>query len=286
MTFRTPTFTCRQGIGLVLAVLVLLWFFLARAQPAGAAEPPRILSLSPAITELVYALGLEGRLVGVTTYCNYPPAALKKPRVGSARDLNVELIVTLKPQVILATEGDPTRLARLERLTHAKAYVLPTRHVADIWANMRTIARLESVVERGERAIAERRKALDAVAARAKKRATHPTAFYMVWDKPLMTAGAGSYLNDLITLAGGRNVAASATGGSYPTSSWEALLAQNPDVILGPTNMAPALQALKTQYPSLKAVRANRLRTLSDDLISRPGPRVAQALEAVEAALR
>ena len=187
-----------------------------------------------------------------------------------------------------AEEGDirdRARLDRLEKLTHAQAMVLPTKHVADIWKNMCTIALIEGVAERGERAIAQRQAALNVVVARAKARGTHPTAFYMVWDKPLMTAGADSYLNDLIALAGGRNIAATATGGSYPTYSWESLLAQNPDVILGPTNMAKALQGLKTQYPSLKAVKSNRLRTLPDDLISRPGPRVAEALAAVEAAL-
>lgn len=284
MTFKAPPFRCRQGLGLILAVLAFLALFLCRSTPAHAARAPRILSLAPAITEMVYALGLDQSLVGVTSYCNYPPAALKKPRVGNALDLNEELVVSLKPELIFATEGDKSRLERLGRLTHARVFVLPTKHVADIWANLRTIGKLTGTQARAEQEVKSLQARLKAASARATK--AHPTVFYMVWDKPLMTASADSYLNDLITLAGGKNVAASAAGGSYPSYSWEALLAADPQVILGPKNMASALMGLKTQYPSLQAVKANRLRTLPDDLISRPGPRVVQALEAVESALK
>jgi iron complex transport system substrate-binding protein len=284
MTFKAPPFKCRQGIGLIVAALVLLLVLIVRSTPAHAASSPRILSLAPAITEMVYALGLDPELVGVTSYCNYPPAALKKPRVGNALDLNEELVVSLKPELILATEGDKGRLERLGKLTHARVLVLPTKHVADIWSNMRTIGKLTGTQARAEKEVKSLQARLKAAAARATK--AHPSVFYMVWDKPLMTAGGDSYLNDLIALAGGKNVAAVSAGGSYPGYSWEALLAQNPQVILGPQNMASALKSLKRQYPSLQAVKGDRLRTVPDDLISRPGPRVVQALEAVEAALR
>jgi iron complex transport system substrate-binding protein len=286
MPFKAPSFSCRQGWLIAILAFLVACLALCQRGPAEAAGSQRILSLAPAITEMVYALGQDSHLVGVTSYCNYPPAALKKPRVGAAVDLNEELVVALKPDLILSTEGDKARLERLGQLTHAKVMVLPTRHVADIWANMQTIGHLTGTEARAAKEVASLQARLKAVAARAARRSAHPTVFYMVWDKPLMTAGGDSYLNDLITLAGGKNVAAPTAGASYPTYSWEALLAQNPQVILGPQNMRNALMGLKTQYPKLRAVKGDRLRTLPDDLISRPGPRVVQALEAVEAALR
>ena len=112
-----------------------------------------------------------------------------------------------------------------------------------------------------------------------------PRTFYMVWDRPLMTAGPDSYLSDLITLAGGSNVVNQGVS-SYPTYSWEALLAADPDVILGPRNMAGALKALAHDYPRLRAVKENRVRVLPDDLVSRPGPRIVEAIDAVSAALK
>jgi iron complex transport system substrate-binding protein len=108
----------------------------------------------------------------------------------------------------------------------------------------------------------------------------------MVWDQPLMAAGPDSYLDDLIQLAGARNVVKAGAGNSYPAYSWESLLAANPAVILGPRNMAGPLKKLEARYPHLQAVKAHRVRTLPDDLISRPGPRVVEAFEAVASALR
>lgn len=283
--FKAPPFSCRQGLGIALVVLLLAVLLLAR--PAGAASGgQRILSLSPAATEMIYQLGLEARLVGVTTYCNYPPAAQKKPRVGAALDLNEELAMALKPDLILVTEGDKARYARLGQLTRAKVVTLSTRNVKDIWADMRLIGAQTGVGARAEREVGALQARLKVVVAKLPKRRSAPSVFYMVWDKPLMAAGPNSYLGDLIALAGGRNVVEALPGNAYPPYSWEAFLAKNPQVILGPQNMADSLTGLKQKYPHLQAVKAGRVRTLPDDLISRPGPRVVQALEAVGAALR
>jgi iron complex transport system substrate-binding protein len=235
---------------------------------------------------MVYKLGLENRLVGVTTYCNYPAAAKRKPRVGAALDLNEEMIMALKPDLILTTEGDKARYARLGQLTRAKVVTLSTRHVDDIWRDMRLIGEHTGMGARANREVGALQTRLKGVVASLPKRRTPPTVFYMVWDKPLMTAGPNSYLGDLITLAGGRNVVAAMPGNAYPPYSWEAFLARDPQVILGPQNMAASLQGLKTRYPHLQAVKTGRVRALPDDLISRPGPRVVEALEAVVAALR
>jgi iron complex transport system substrate-binding protein len=277
---KAIAFSCRQH---PLLILILAILALVLCAPAHARPPARrIVSLGPALTEMLFALGLDQQVVGVTTYCNYPPAAAAKPRIGDALHLNEERVIALHPDLIVSVEGDRARLDRIAKLTGARLQVLPTRHVADIWANFRTLGALTGHAAEATAQtvrLQARVKALTAPAA-----GVRPGVFYMVWDQPLMTAGQDSYLNDLITLAGGRNVVADR--GSYPSFSWEALLAANPDVILGPRNMASGLKALEGKYPSLKAVATHRLRTLPDDVISRPGPRVAEALAAVRAALR
>ncbi|MDB5101014.1 MAG: putative Vitamin import system, periplasmic binding protein BtuF [Cyanobacteria bacterium RYN_339] len=266
-----------------IVVLVLALLALLLSNNAHAASPARrIVSLGPALTEMLFALGLDQQVVGVTTYCNFPAAALAKPKIGDALHLNEERVISLRPDLIVSVEGDRTRLDRIAKLTGARLQVLPTRHVNDIWGNFRTLGALTG---RAAEAAAQTAKLQARVAAlTAKPGGTSPGVFYMVWDQPLMTAGQDSYLNDLITLAGGRNVVMDRS--SYPSFSWEALLAANPDVILGPRNMDKGLKALEGRYPALKAVQGHKLRTLPDDVISRPGPRVAEALAAVRAALR
>lgn len=281
--FKAPSFSCRQGLALVLAVLLLLALLVTGTQPSQAAAGQRIVSLGPSITEMLYALGLESRVVGVTTYCNYPPQAARKPKVGAALDLNEERVLSLKPDLILTVEGDAQRRDRLARLTGAQVVVLPTQRVEDIWTHMRRIGALTGTQTKAEHVT---RRLQQRLAAARPKTQGGQKVFYMVWNQPLMSAGPASYLDDLITLAGGRNVVTARSGGSYPTYSWEALLAANPDVILGPQNMKPALEGLKRQYPHLRAVKTQRVRTLPDDLISRPGPRVVEALEAVTRAMK
>lgn len=286
--FRAPAFNCRQG-ALIAALALLLCALVFRGAPAKAADRAparRILSLGPALTEMVFALGAGDRLVGRTTYCNFPAAALKVPAVGGATGWNEELVVSLRPDLILALEGRRGEVDRLARLSGASLEILPTSALPDIWRNLARIGVLVGEEARARRLVADLHGQVERRRKAAAARAERPTTFYMVWDQPLMAAGPRSYLGDLITAAGGRNVVPASAPGSYPAFSWEALLAADPDVILAPKDRQASLDALRTRYPGLKAVKAGRLRTLPDDLISRPGPRVVQALDAVEGALR
>lgn len=274
---------------MIVALALLLCALVLRPTPAGAAEPPparRVLSLGPALTEMLFAVGGGSRLVGRTSFCNYPPEAARAPAVGAVTGWNEELVASLRPDLILALEGRTAEVERLARLTRARLEVLPTRRLDDVWRNLARIGELVGERARATRLVADLRARVAARRQAAAARRVHPSVFYMVWDQPLMAAGPGSYLGDLVTLAGGRNIVPASAAGSYPTFSWEALLAADPDVILAARDRTAALESLKTRYPRLKAVRAGRVRTLPDDLISRPGPRVILALDAVDAALR
>ena len=123
---------------IALAALALLLNCSAHAE----SQDRRIVSLGPALTEMLFALGLDQQVVGVTTYCNYPAAAAAKPKIGDALHLNEERVIALHPDLIVAIEGDRTRLDRIGKLTGARVQVLRTRHVNDIWANFRKLGAL------------------------------------------------------------------------------------------------------------------------------------------------
>ncbi|MEB3197224.1 MAG: helical backbone metal receptor [Candidatus Sericytochromatia bacterium] len=248
------------------------------ATPVGGAR--RILSLGPSLTEMVCALGLGDRLVGRTRWCNQPPSVSRLPVVGAVGGWNEERVVSLRPDTILALEGEQGPVQRLARLTGARLIVLPTLQLADVGRNMRAIAEAAGVPERGARwandlsqGLALRRRRLPAAAG--------PTTVYLVWDEPLMLAGPHSYIGELIRLAGGTNPVSSRLPGPYPQFSWEGLLLADPEVLLAPEDRRRALRRVATGYPRLRAVQRGRLHTLPDDLISRPGPRVLAALDAL-----
>jgi len=283
---RLPPFACRQGPLVLLLVVLLAWLLSAghatASSPAGAR---RILSLGPSLTEMVYALGLGDRLVGRTSLCNHPPAATRVPAVGAVSGWNEERVLALAPDVILALEGARAPVERLARLTGATLVVLPTEGLEDIGRNMRRIARLAGIGPVGDRWADGLARSVAARRA-AGARGPHPSVFYMVWDEPLMAAGPRSYLGELVSVAGGRNVVPPSVRASYPTFGWEDFVAADPEVVLAPRERALALKRLAASHTALRAVQAGRLHTLPDDLVSRPGPRVLEALGAIELALR
>ena len=141
---RAPSFSCRQG-AIIVALALLHCALVLGPAPAGAREASparRVLSLGPALTEMVFAVGGGDRLVGRTTFCNHPAAATKLPAVGGATGWNEELVVSLRPDLILALEGRTAEVARLARLAGARLEVLPTQQLADVWRNMTRIGEL------------------------------------------------------------------------------------------------------------------------------------------------
>jgi len=285
---QLPVFACRQGLLVLTLVAGLAWAAGGCPPQARAAAPPakRIVALGPSLTEMVFALGLGDRLVGRSNWCNYPPAASRVPAVGAVNAWNEERVLALKPDLILALEGQRAPVERLARLTRAQLVVLPTERVADIGSHMLTIAQLAVVPAQGRSWAQRFEETLDARRAEVAKLKARPRTFYVVWDEPLMTAGPRSYIGELIELAGGQNVVPAHLPGSYPTFGVEALVVADPDVLLTSSDRTGGLQLLRQRFAGLRAVRTGRLHALPSDLISRPGPRVLEALEAMKAVLQ
>lgn len=249
--------------------------------------PRRIVSLVPSVTELMYAIGAQDLLVGVTDFCDYPPAARAKPRVGGMLAPSLETIVALKPDVVIATtDGNREEtFTQLERL-HVPVYVVHPRSVADV---LDLIARLGALTGResaaGELA-ASLRKRIDAVAARVKP-APRPRVLYVLWPDPLIVVGSGGLVSELLDLAGGASVTADA-GEPYPRVSLEAAIARSPQVIILASHGSSQGRMVREKwerFTALPAVKAGRLHMVDGNLMHRYGPRVVDGLEQLARAI-
>ena len=245
------------------------------------ALPRRIVSLVPGVTEMLYAIGAEDRLVGRTDFCDYPPAARSKPSVGGTVSPSLEVLVTLKPDLVVATSAgnsDETR-RQLERL-RVPLYLVDPHGLSDVF---RTMTRLGALTEREGRAadvVAGLERRVRAVAVRVAA-LPRPRVLYVVWPEPLIVPGRGAAVTELIELAGGESVSADGPEG-YPRYSVEAAVARGPEVIIlarHGAGTAPYAREKWERFADLPAIRAGRLHAVDGDLFHRFGPRVVDALE-------
>ncbi len=244
-------------------------------------HPRRIISLMPSITEIVFALGRQDRLMGATRFSTDPPAAALLPRVGSYVHLDLEKIVSLEPDLCLAQrDGNPRDIVeKIEQLGIA-VYVLDPRDMAGI---MDAIARLGEVLEAGEQAariVGEMREKITAFQAVISRTARRPRVFFQIDASPIISAGSNTFIQQLITMAGGENLAAGAT--IYPRYSWEDILVMRPEVVLiasmagGHSEME--LKSAWMRWPRIPAVRDQRVHVVEADLFDRPTPRLLDGL--------
>lgn len=246
-------------------------------------HPPRqIISLAPSVTEILFAVGAGGKVAGDTAYCDWPPAARNLPHVGGPITPNAEKILALRPDlIILADQTLPRAQAdALAARWRAPVYVTAAATYAQVEKDVAALGALAGSPRATADALA-RMRAAQAVVRRAVQERPRPRVFVIVWDKPLMTAGGGSFIGDLIRLAGGVNVAEH-MGESYPSYSPERLLREQPDVVLTGINR----KAL--DIPGARALRAVQQRhvfAVTGDWTDRPGPRLGLGLLAVAKAL-
>lgn len=246
------------------------------------AAPRRIVSLAPGTTEMLFALGLGARVVGVTTYCDFPPAARTKVKVGDV-NVNYEKVVSLRPDLIVASDATPTAATRLTQLRRPVFYVAPTSFSA-VEQSLRLLGRATGAERQAEVVIGQMERKRKAAAGLAARDAAHrPRVLIVVVVGPLWVAGAGTFMGDVVARAGGVNAAAGVP--QYAPYSREAVLAHPPDVILADARTAAAFRA-DPVLRRIPAARAGRFVSVSDpNALTRPGPRLADALLQVARAL-
>jgi iron complex transport system substrate-binding protein len=244
------------------------------AQPA-----THIVSLAPANTEIAYAIGAGDKMAAGTSYDDYPEEAKALPKIGDFSNPNVEKIASYEPDLVLAAGGIQKGLrAKLEKLGMQVYVVDPTSYegvIADI-TNLGQLAGTSAVAQLVADTMTQAKADVVAKVSSAAK----ATTFLEIYSKPLMTAGADTFLNDMIGIAGGDNIGATA-GAGYPTFSTEVLFKDDPAVYIADSgSMAePGDISKRAGFADLTAVKDGHVYVVEDSLVARPGPRLAQGLQ-------
>ncbi len=247
-------------------------------------RPERIVSLAPSVTEILFALGLGERIVGVTEFSTYPPEAAERPRVGSFVRLNAERILELEPDLVIGTvDGNKPGLVRLLQEAGVAVYTVNPRTVSGM---IRTVARVGEVCgvkEHADETAARLEQRLRSVLERVSGTGS-PRVFMQINIRPIMSVNRETLHHDVIRLAGGVNVTADYRA-HYPRLGLEQVLALQPEVILiSSMERGGAFEKARRawlQWESIPAVREDRVHLVESDLIDRPSPRVIHGLEVV-----
>ena len=245
------------------------------------AKPPaRIISLAPSVTEMVFAIGAGDQLVGVTDFCDFPPEAATRAKIGYANP-NLESVLALKPDLVLAPKEflRPDVVTALDQLK-VPVFVMAATTVEDILAHLGTLGRMLGRPAAANDVTMDLRRQLAKIKSRME--GVPPIrVLYVLNSQPLITVGPGSFIDQLINLAGGINVAAkSAT--PYPRLSMETVLMEDPEALVFPVGQAEGIseseQQTWRQWTGMTAVKRGRLHQIPASLLNRPGPRIIQAL--------
>jgi len=244
-------------------------------------RPERMVSIGPSITEFLFALGAGPRVVGVDDYSDEPAAASQVEKVGGIK-VNFEKVVSLKPDLVLSVKfSDGT----IEKLASAGLLVLVVdpQSAGDVARTAILLGR--AVGSDGDTMARDIQKRIDDVRAKTAAAATKPRVYHEIDASDptkIFTVGPGSYIHDLIEIAGGQNIAARATG-AYPQLSAEEILRSDPEIIVlaaADYSAKPDQVAARAGWSALTAVKNKRIVTIAPNLINRPGPRVGEAAEA------
>ena len=250
--------------------------------------PQRIVSLDPSVTEILFALGLNKELVGVTDYCDYPEQARSKSKVGGYINPNIEAIGLLEPDLVVTTlkTNTPLLIQQLEDFG-IKVFVLDPKRIENIFENISSLAKLTYQKEKAEKLLG----ALQGKLQEVRKRVagiSRPGVFMEMGKDPLISVGPGSFAHDLIEIAGGRNVA-SQSSSRYRKYTLEEIILADPEVIIicsmTPDDPCLAQKRWWKEWTNISAVRNGRIYVIEANLLTRPGPRMVAGLVEIASAI-
>lgn len=284
MRFSTKA-AARTGV----ALLLLFWHALAAAvsvtddsgQVVTLSRPAqRIVSLAPHLTEILFAVGAGSRVAGVVQYSDYPPQARTLPRIGGYQQFDLERVIGLQPDLIVAWQSgnNPGQIERLRKLGFP-VYLSEPRRLTDVASSMERIGALAGGGEQAMRAVRDFRDRHSRLQARYARRSPVRT-FYEVWNRPLMTVSDAHLIGDVMKLCGAENVFAGLPL-LTPTISEEAVLVADPAVIIasGMDETRPQWLDDWRRWPRLKAVKDGHLHFVPPDILQRHSPRILEGAE-------
>jgi len=247
--------------------------------------PQRIISLAPSNTEILFALGLSDKLIAVTDYCDYPPEAKTKPSIGGFTTPNIEKLVALSPDLVLATSmHEKTIIHQLEQRGLA-VFTLAPKTLDEVLESITLVGEVMGTGKNASELVAEMRKRIKAVTDKTNSlpEDERPTVLYLTWHDPLMTSGVGTLHNELIQKAGGRNIFPEVIG--TQSVDLESIVARNLQVMIAGIGMAAGedktFQYLKAEsrLQNTEAEKNGRIYQVNMHLTGRAGPRIVDGLE-------
>lgn len=246
--------------------------------------PEKIVSLAPSNTEILFALGLGTKVVGVDDYSNYPEEAKNRTKIGGFSNPSIEKVSSLGPDLILGTEAHGKFLPQLEELG-IPVYLLSPRTLDEVVACFEAVGDITGESEAGKRLSREVKARLDGVRAKyeGKPAEKRPKVYYEVYSDPIMTAGPNTLIHHIIEAAGGVNIASDAKE-DYPVISPEVVIERNPDVIVYPEFHGTGVLTVeqlqsRPGWTQISALKSGKVHSIDADIMSRPGPRVVEAVE-------
>ena len=289
----------RNDISVVILFILLFTFYFSLSTASYAETPNRIISLAPSVTEILFAAGFGDRVVGVTTFCDYPPEAKRKPKIGGMSNPSLEAVISLKPDIVVMTiDGNPKEFEQKLSSMKIKTHVFESRTLSELPEGIKKMGIALDARERFDALALEIEKAINRFKNRGLE--TNPLesphtplwkrgaggdfkkVLFIIWPEPLIVAGPGTAIDDAINLLGGINIAKDAKG-RYPKYSIEEIIWQSPDVIffgMG-KGMDEISSRLLKRLSSVPAAKNKKVFYVGDSLY-RLGPRVIKGIEELE----
>ena len=237
-----------------------------------------VVALSPAATEILFAIGAEDQIAAVSEYSDYPEAAKEKPVVGGfdGNTLSMEKILSFKPDLVYLTEGMHNFLIQGLEDNNIPYYISNATSVQAVYEEISDIGKLTGHENQAAIVIAEMKRIATGMQATDSEKTS---VYYEVWNEPYMSIGNTSFINDIIINAGGKNIFDDLSDG-YPVVSEETIIARQPEVILIPANSGISADSVKARagWENIPAVKNNKVYVIDDNLYSRPGSRVANGI--------
>ncbi|MEE4355747.1 MAG: cobalamin-binding protein [Desulfococcaceae bacterium] len=246
------------------------------------ADPRRVVSLAPSITEIIFALKQEKRLVGVTRFSDYPKEAQQLPKIGSYIHPDLEKIVSLQPDICIAVkDGNPVAVIRRLENLHIPVFAVDPRDLNSVISAVDNIGRLLEAETQAGILTAAMKEKIERIKKQTAEIPHKPGVFFQIGVSPIVAVGRDSFLHELILTAGGRNLSEGDV--PYPRYSREQVLALSPDILII-TSMARGeiFQQVKRdweKWPEMPAVKKDQVYIIDSDMLDRPGPRMVEGLE-------
>jgi iron complex transport system substrate-binding protein len=271
----------------IVLIIVLVFLSAGIIFAADRSTPPRrIISLAPNVTEILFSLGLGDHIVGVTSFCDYPPEAKSKTKIGGMSNPSLEAVLTLQPDiVVMTTDGNPKEFEERLRSLNLKTVVVTARRLAELPQGIRDLGTALNVKDRADSlAMTIENKITKLTMDKKSSLVTRPPSLkvlFIVWPEPLIVAGPLTAMDDAITVLGHQNIA-SGTKSEYPKYSLEEVIRQAPDVIIigkaSGMDMEAVSKGILQKLASVPAVKTGRVCYIGDNLY-RLGPRVVKGVE-------